>query len=140
MSVLLFLRDRQHEIGVYLALGEKKKNIVTQIMMELIPLAILGITFSLLVGSFLAVSISGTMLRQDMAQENHVETSEANPLEELGYRFELTVEEMLESYEVRLDVQSVLMFYSIGLGIIFVSILVPIMLVINIEPKKVLYG
>jgi len=109
-------------------------------MMELIPLAILGITFSLLVGSFLAVSISGTMLRQDMAQENHVETSEANPLEELGYRFELTVEEMLESYEVRLDVQSVLMFYSIGLGIIFVSILVPIMLVINIEPKKVLYG
>lgn len=136
LLVILLLRERRHEIGVYLALGEKKKNIIGQMISELMPLALIGITLALFLGNMLASQISQEMLRQDLATQEIL--GDWNPLEELGYRFDLTFEEMLESYEVGLDLTTVVLFYVIGLGVISIAILIPIIHATNVKPKKLL--
>jgi len=140
LLVLLFLRDRKHEIGVYLAMGDGKKNIVMQMVLELVPLAVLGLTLALLVGNVASTAMSREMLSQDLAA--NPPTSESvqmgGSLENLGYRFTTTHEEMFESFEISLDGRTVVMFYGIGLGTVLVSTFIPIAFVVHTDPKKLL--
>ena len=139
LTVLLFLYDRKHEIGVYLALGEYKKRIIWQILVELTSITIVAMTLALFVGNILASNLSHEMLRYDLANPSlNNRIDEIHLLEELGYRFELTHEEMLEAYEVSLDFKTVLYFYVIGLGMVSLSTIVPIIRIVSLNPKKVL--
>jgi len=139
LLVLLFLYDRKHEIGIYLALGEAKKKIIFQILLELLPLAFIGMTIALLAGNVLANNLSREMLRQDMAQPPSANVIEVgHMLEAAGYRFELTPEEMLEAFEIQFEVRTILIFYTLGLGVILISISLPVIRIIMMDPKKVL--
>lgn len=139
LVVLLFLNDRKHEIGVYLALGAKKKGIIFQICIEVIILALIGMTFALFIGNVLARNISQEMLRQELANPTHVnEIDHVHWLEELGYRFEMTRDDMLEAYEIQLGIQEIIWFYSIGLGTILIATILPIAKIVKMNPKKVL--
>ena len=139
LLVLLFLHDRRYEMGVYLALGEKKKSIVVQMLIEFIPLAFVGMTLALFAGNMLANGLSQGMLRQSMQQPLDTNRlQESHILAEFGYRFELTHEEMLESYEIRIDIVSVILFYAVGLGVLLIATMIPVLHVTNINPKKLL--
>jgi len=140
LLVLLFLRDRKHEIGIYLALGEKKKRIVFQMILELIPLAVIGMTVALFIGNITAARLSREMLMQQMIQEQDtfLFLEDGNPLEFFGYRFELLLEEMIENFEIRFDMQSVVLFYSIGVSAFLIAIIIPIVYTIHTNPKELL--
>jgi len=140
LVILLLLHNRKYEIGVYLALGEKKNRIVSQLFIEMIPLAVIGITLALFSSYMISNGLSQEMLRQQMLeQQNEISIShDLNPLEFLGYRFELTHEEMLANFEIGLDINSIILFYFGGLGMIFMSIALPILHTININPKDLL--
>jgi len=140
LLVLLFLRDRKHEIGVYLALGENKKKVVLQMILELIPLAMMAMTLALFTGSLIAPRLSREMLIQQMAQEQgeFLFREEGQPLEFFGYRFELLPEEMLESYEIGLDIPSIILFYSIGASVVLIATIIPIVYTTHINPKELL--
>lgn len=139
LLTLFLLYERKHEIGVYLALGESKGKIMLQMFLEVIPLAIVGMTLALFVGHFFANALSQELLRQDLVNERMSgEPQPFNPLEELGYHFSLSQDEMLESYEMGLDLHAILLFYSIGLATFLMAILVPIQRVTKLDPKKLL--
>jgi len=140
LLVLLFLRDRKHEIGVYLAMGDKKDNIIKQMILELIPLALIGLTLALFVGNLISANISGEMIRQDLLANPPTQESvqRGGRLEQLGYRFTFSHEEMLASYEITLDGTTIGLFYGIGLATVLISTLVPITFAVNVDPKKLL--
>ncbi len=54
LVVLLFLRDRKHELGIYLSLGERRGRVVGQILIEVMVVAFIGIMISLFSGNLLA--------------------------------------------------------------------------------------
>ena len=139
LLVWLFLYDRKHEIGVYLALGEKKSRITLQIILELIPLAIIGLISALFIGNILADVVSREMLRVGLDDSIAVSMlEESHQLEELGYHFELTHEEMLDMFEVNFNFLTVIVFYAVGIGTVFMATLIPIFKIVNSNPKKVL--
>ena len=140
LLITLFLRDRKHEIGIYLALGEKKGKIIAQILLEVLSVSILGITLSLFAGNLISDGISSQMLQNNMLaqMESGNMIGEWNPLEHLGFGATMTMDEMLASYEVSLDGRTVLFFYLIGAGAVIVSTIVPILYVTSLNPKKIL--
>jgi len=140
LLVLLFLRDRKHEIGVYLAMGDKKGNIIKQIVLELIPLALIGLTLALFIGNIVSANISQEMIRQDLLANPPTQESvqAGGVLERLDYRFTFSHEEMLASYEISLDVLTITMFYGMGIAIVLLSTLIPVILAVNVDPKKLL--
>jgi len=140
LLVLLFLRDRRHEIGVYLAMGDKKGNIIKQIVLELIPLAFLGLSLALFVGNLMSANLSREMIRQDLLANPPTQQSvqEGGRLEMLDYRFTLTHEEMLDSYDISLSGTTIFLFYGIGLTTVLFATLVPIILAVRVDPKHLL--
>jgi len=140
LVVILFLRDRRHEIGVYLAMGERKNRVIKQMILELTPLALVGLTFALALGHILSVNISREIIRQDLLASPPTQESiqEGGLLESLGYRFTLSHEEMLASYDVTNSSAVVVIFYGVGLGTVLFSTLIPITFAVNVDPKKLL--
>lgn len=139
LTVLLFLKDRKYEIGVYLALGEKKRRIISQIVTEVFSLTFVAMTLALFVGRIVAHEMSHDMLRHELENSTSADMPvQAHLLEHLGYRFELSHEEMLEMYVIELNEEVVVLYYVLGMSVILISAGLPIVKTVNMNPKKVL--
>ena len=142
LLTLLVLRERKKEIGIYLALGERKQKVIYQLFIELLLPSIVAITFALFVGSQLSTFISESMIREDLIRQTEADeeitTIEFGTLESLGFRHEMTHEEMLEMYEIRLNITTIFHFYAIGLGMVLISIAIPTFRLLTLNPKEIL--
>jgi len=142
LLITLFLRDRRHEMGVYLALGEKKSKIVSQILLEVTITALVGMTLAVFTGSLISTSMSRSMLRNELvAEQNNRERSWSWSSEEfanMGFGEEMSIEGVLDAFDTSLDLKTVGWFYVVGLGTIIFSTVIPVMYVITLDPKKVL--
>ncbi|WP_117170498.1 ABC transporter permease [Paraliobacillus sediminis] len=135
LVVLLFLRDRKHELGIYLSLGERRARVVGQILIEVMVVALIGITLSLFSGNFLAQGISETLLNAEdtQSEEDMMYYSELE-----AYQSSVTTDDVMESYEVKLDSSYILMFYLVGLLTILVSTIIPLIYIVRLNPKKIM--
>lgn len=139
LLVTLFLRDRKHEIGVYLALGEKRLKVIGQIVIEVFSVALVAITLSLFSGNLIAQSISSTMLQNQMiAEQEQGGSYYGGSLDWLGYGSSVSSEEVAESYSVSLDATTILLFYGVGSVTVIVSTLIPILYILRLNPRKIM--
>lgn len=142
LLITLFLRDRRYEMGVYLALGEKKGKIVTQILLEVVSIAVIGITLAVFTGNMISDVMSRNMLRNEIAAEQNSTDSSMgmtwNEFDQLGLNNEMSPEEMLEAFNVSLNISTIGLFYAVGLGAVIFSTIVPVVYVVTLNPKKVL--
>ena len=139
---MLFLRDRRHEIGIYLALGDKKRQIVGQLLLEISVVAIVAMMVALFIGNQLSSNISRELLQQALI-EQHEETSGAyaRSLPWALMHFEprdMSIEEMMEMYDVSLDSNVVVTFLLTGTGVVLLSTLIPVLYVLKMKPKEIL--
>ena len=141
MLILIYIKDRKLEIGVYLALGEKKNKIVGQVMIELLVVTTLALTFALFIGNVVATQVSMQMIQTDLVRQSNEEritVTLADTPEALGFRHEMTHEEMFELYDTSLNLSTVLVFYGTTFAIIAISIIPPIYYLVKLQPKNVL--
>ena len=140
LLVLLFLIDRKQEIGVYLALGEKKCRILIQFMVEVLLVSAVGMTLGLFAGHMLSNQMSQMMIEQDVIRQledsNRVVTF--GLLYGMGFRVDMTHEEMLALYEVSLNTTTIVLFYTVTLGTVLVATVIPTWSVVRKNPKDVL--
>lgn len=139
LVMTLLLKERRHEIGIYLALGEKKRRIIGQISMEFLVIAVMGIALSLLIGNQISNQLSHHLLEQEIL---------SNPPGELitGENFHLrlfipvslSTEEMMAAYDASLEASQIIAFVSIQLGTTLLSIVIPISYILKLEPKRIL--
>lgn len=132
LVVLLFLRDRKHELGIYLSLGERRGRVVGQILIEVMVVAFIGITLSLFSGNLLAGQVSDAMMKAD-TNESFDDMMYFNE-----FQTDLTTEDVLDSYEVSLNSTYILVFYGIGLLTILISTIIPLVYIVRLNPKKIL--
>lgn len=143
LLITLFLHDRRHEIGIYLALGERRIKVLGQVFTEVFLLAIFAITISLFVGSFVANHMSQELLLNDLANiETPVRTvfspEPLEPWERMGFPSPMSGEEMLEFFDFSIDGVTILLFYIISLAVLGASTIFPILYLTQLNPKKVL--
>lgn len=132
LVVLLFLRDRKHELGIYLSLGEKRSRVIGQILIEVMVIAFIGITLSLFSGNFLAGQISDSMIKSD-TQSHYDDYIYYDELQS-----DLTTDDVLASYKVDFNFSYILGFYAIGLLTILISTVIPLVYIVRLNPRKIL--
>jgi len=140
--ITLFLRDRKQEIGIYLALGEKKKNIISQMFIELLVILSMSMLVALFIGNTMANHLSFTMLRNEMIanmtpRDMGMMTS-INDFNQMGFSFWMTHEEMLDVYTVVLDGSVVITFIITTLLIVLIATIFPIMYLSKLNLKNIL--
>ena len=142
LLITLFLRDRRYEMGVYLALGEKKGRIISQILLEVVVTAVVGITLAVFTGNMISGAMSQNMLRNELIaaqqQQDNSFGMEWNEFSELGFNQEMSIDEMMDAFDVSLNMETIGLFYAVGLGAAIFSTIVPVVYVVTLNPKKVL--
>jgi len=144
LLVTLFLRDRKHEIGIYLSLGERKGKVVAQVLLEVLLVAVIAMSLSLFSGNLISGAVSDKMLSdQILAQQekDNMGNSYAyysTELDSMGYNSTVSSESLMDNYSVSLDLKTILIFLIVGLGTVVVSTLIPIIYIVRLNPKKIL--
>jgi putative ABC transport system permease protein len=141
LIITLFLRDRKHEIGIYMSLGERKLKVAMQIVFETVVVAVIAITLALFTGSILSGALSEKMIADQVIAAESERTEQKNTLSDLdwmGYSDNISSSDIIQSYSVSLDLQVGLLFYLIGIGAVIVSTIVPIIYMVRMNPKKIL--
>jgi len=142
LVLFLFVRERTHEIGVYLALGEKKFRIVRTFLTEIFIILIFALGFSFVTGQILASEISINMVHHDLERQLENGTLHSvtgwNTPESLGFRFHISQEEMIETFEVSLTNETIVMFAIISTFAAAISLILPIVHIFRISPKELL--
>ena len=141
LLITLFLWDRKHEIGVYLALGERKRYIIYQMIIEVIAISAVSILISLFIGNFTARNLSQTMLQNEMmanATLQNFDMNSLNDLNRMGLGFWMTHEEMIETYSVSLDKTIILIFIGTATLMVLISTIIPTIYLTKLKPKDIL--
>ena len=143
LLVSLFLQDRKNEMGIYLALGERKIKLVSGFLLEIFLVSSVALTIGLLVGNRLSSILSEELLQSEMQRQLLIENSEDNitvfsELESMGFRHVMTHEEMLSFYEVRLELQTIIVFYGLNFTIMFIGTFFSTAKIWYMNPKDIL--
>lgn len=115
LTMFMFMKQRTYEVGILMALGEKKTKIVLQSMIEALIVAYLGLTLSLPSGYVISKTLTETMGMKDKE-----------------------VVEIIESEEMIITKEQIGMMYGWMTGIVMIAILLPSGYIVSMKPKKVL--
>ena len=138
----LTLKTREYEIGVLLSVGASKLKIVGQFFIELAIVAILGFSLAVASGSVVANKVGQQVL------EYQIQESEVNEEDEYEYEYysiwdsdyttEITLDDLVGEYNVSVSPLIIGEIYVLGLGIVLISILIPSLMIMRFNPKKIL--
>lgn len=142
LVVLLFLRDRKHELGIYMSLGEHRSKVIGQIVIEVMIVAILAISLSLVTGNFLAQGLSESMVQDQLLSESSDPYQDMHIYED-QWRFNefaanLSAQDISDNYEISFSPGYIGLFFLIGIGTVLISTVVPMLYIVRLNPKKVL--
>ena len=146
LTITLLLRDRRYEIGIYMALGEKKINTLTQFLAEIFLIATIGIALALFTGDMISGNISRNMFEQVLIEQAVEHRRSDNIFADSGVSWdlrlfnpgEIPLEEVMEMYDTSLDGRTIAIFIGVSAGVVVISTIAPIMQIVKLDPKKVL--
>lgn len=139
----LTLKTREYEIGVLLSIGASKLKIIGQFFVELAIVAIIGFTLSIATGSLVAGKIGETVLdyqitTSGVAEQDDYYIGTYTSIWDTDYATDVTLDDLVDEYNVSISPLIIAEIYVVGLGIVLVSILIPSMMIMRFNPKKIL--
>lgn len=142
LVILLFLRDRRRELGIYLAIGEKRKNILAQIILEVIVIAFLALSCSMISGNIIAGSVSDKMItntKLSQANSNQEDLmGDDYYMNQISNNVDLSESSIKEAYQVKLTPAFIISFYILGLLTILLATAIPLIYILRLNPKEIL--
>ena len=136
---LLMLRNRKHEMGIYLSLGSRKKTLCMQLLLEQLGLALVGLLLALFVGYMIGVYMSDVILLRQLA-----DSVAQHPSDELNWFFMRgmgdgsVADAWARNYEVAMTSNGILTFFGLGMGAIVLSHVVSMAFIMRLKPKKIM--
>lgn len=131
-----FMRERQKEIGIYLALGEKKSRITAQMTFESIAVGLVGATLAVICGMFVASFISDMLITMPQADPRDVFMR--YPVHAGGYFSDISYDSIMQNYKVGITFLSAVYFYIAITATIVAAQLLASIYILRFDPKKIL--
>lgn len=135
----LTLKTRETEIGVLLSIGVSKAKIVGQLFTELFVTAMIGFVLASATGSMLAGTVGEKALAMQVQENQNTQHTGLTTFSSGDSLFnEISQEEVSASYKAGVSPVILLEIFALGIGVVFVSTLIPSMMVLRFNPKKIL--
>ena len=142
LMVINSLKDRNYEIGVLLSLGEKKKKIVGQFIIELILISTIAFVLSIGSSSLISQKLADTVLESQDKVENKMNDSRqggrGNDFSPFNVNKGKSNVKVIDEIDVNVNKEDIGLLFIVGYGIIFISMIVPSIKIINSDPKDIL--
>ena len=137
LVIILFLKDRRHEMGIYISLGERKWKILMQIILEVCLVAMISVSFSLVTGFKLGDTIANQVIASSTEKQEEVLESQLAEIGSVNPE-NLQPEEITSQMSFTMDISYIVSVYCISFVVVLLSSIIPVMYVLRIEPKKIL--
>lgn len=140
LVTILFLRDRKHELGIYLSLGEKRSKVIGQIVFEVVVVAFIAITISVFSGNMLAKGFSKSLIqtqKTEQADNGMNFDFDSYELAKLTNN-NISEDDVIEAYNISLNPTYITLFYVVGIGVVLVSTVAPLIYIMRLNPKKIM--
>lgn len=148
LLVMMQVRDRKYEMGVLLAIGEKRGKLIAQFFVEILIVALVSFGLAAASSHYVA-QLAGNQL---LAQQNSSTTETTSSTENRGPGggqggpggFGESVSnltkntEQIKELDIQVTLEDMLKMGGIGIGIAFISVLLPAALVLRMNPKTIL--
>lgn len=118
LILILWLRERMHEIGVLLSIGVSKMKIVTQFILELLFISLPSLVLSLFIGNVILNIIVGGFTNSDDST--------------------IMVDSLLKNNNLISNLIIFLESYGILIGIIVLSVIIASLMILIKKPKEIL--
>ena len=130
LILILWMRERMHEIGILLSMGVGKANIMIQHIMEMLIIAILAFSLSYLTSSFIVQNIGDNLLQQ---------TTDNRGIEEnISEDLEKENSDLTDFIRIEVSTMDLVLLYSLGSAIILLSIIIASYPMMRLKPKEIL--
>ncbi|EOL47636.1 ABC transporter permease [Enterococcus phoeniculicola] len=137
LVVLLFMRDRKHELGIYLSLGETRGKVMGQVLIELLIISALALVLSLVTGNLLGNMVSKSLMNSDLLQTTNDNMMYYSSVYD-SVSSNLTADDVTGAYKVTFSVAYIFTYLLVGLGTVLLSALIPLMYILRLNPKKIM--
>jgi putative ABC transport system permease protein len=150
----LSINERKEEIGILLAVGEGKIKVISQLVLEVVIIAVITFSLSTFSGSFIGKTISDKVLGSGIleAQTNNTVTigNMQVPRNRLpgrfgggggggnNSRFQDLNANKAEAVDISLEFGVLMQLFALGILMAIVSTIVPSMHVMRFNPKQIL--
>ncbi len=140
----LTINDRKEEIGILLAIGEKKYKITAQFVLEVLVIAIISFALSIFTGSYIGQNISDSVLESDMLVQQD-ETGPPMGRQRMGKNAiysgstdSISQYEQETSIDISLEIGVLLQLFGLGLALSVISTMIPSLYVMRFNPKQII--
>lgn len=139
LVLCIFMYLRQKELGVFLALGQKKSEIVMQLFIEALLVCIVGASFailtSLIFSNWLADSVMQSMLNPvlDAANEGGMTSIVVG-----GGSLSIDPDVIAQNYQGGFSLETIFIFYGIMIVTIILAQAATSLYLLRLQPKKIL--
>ncbi len=118
LILILWLRERIHEIGILLSIGISKIKIVTQFILELLFISLPSLVLSLFIGNVILNIIVGGFMNSDDST--------------------IMVDSLLKNNDLISNLITFLQSYGMLIGIIVLSVIIASLMILIKKPKEIL--
>jgi putative ABC transport system permease protein len=113
------------------------------VVIEVLIIAIIALAISLFTGNLISGGLSGQMIENQLAAQGADALYGGIAISYVGgdaslLAGDLSVEDVINSYQVGFSLPYALTFLGIGLGSVVLSCVVPLLYVLRLKPKKIL--
>ena len=130
--VTLSIRDRRAEMGTYFSIGERRSRIAAQILLEIVAVAVVGLSAALFAGNGVAAAVSGQLLKNEVVSVTEAEKKRVVNTGTVDSQM------IMDSYRVTLGPDTVVIFYGVGLLTATLAGVAPVLYTLRLNPKKIL--
>jgi putative ABC transport system permease protein len=136
LTVLLFLRDRITEIGIYGALGESKIKTVAQFLIEVVTIAVMAGSLSLISGQILATNLTQSVVKGQIAMIDEAKLVKVDQSSDAL----INKQEVMDAYTVSMEPSTISMLFGILVLSAIGGSLIPLIVISSVHPKRTLGG
>jgi|GEM_PF-3973071 len=128
--------QRKYEIGIYIALGRSKFRIACQLIMEMLIVGSVAVGTSMITGKLLSENVSDYLIRTQMLVQE--ESDDRKDILDFLLRRASYEYEILENYDINFSLAYFFSYFSIGVLVIVTATGIPLVIFLQVSPKKLL--
>lgn len=142
LIIILFLRERKTEFGIYQALGESRLKTMSQIGLEVIIITLIGVSLALFSGNVIADKVSTQMIETQLMADEETQNNGMVSAVSIGGNEvnmpKISKEEVIESYKVEMTSEYVATFYVVMLSAASLATLASMVYILRLKPREIL--
>ncbi|TDU13752.1 ABC transporter permease [Bacillus subtilis] len=145
LIVMMSIRERKYEMGVLMALGEKRWKLIGQFLTEILIVAVIAIGLASVTGNLVANQLGNQLLSQQISSSTDSTQTASGQMPGGGggmggkmFGHSSSNVDVIDSLNVAVSMNDMLILGGIGILIAIIATLLPSISVLRLHPKTIL--